>query len=343
MRLREFGQVALSSAVPSRRTLAILVAAALVSGCAAGCGAGCKGRTEIVVFHASSLSRLFLDVGERFERAHPRYAIRAEPSGSQVAARKVSELGLAADLVLSADIRVLDELLVPGHADGTLGFATGEIVLAHAEHSRHTEEVSGRSWPEVLSRPSVRLGCVRPDLAPIGYQTLLVWELVDGHWHGGIPPALPARLSARCAPDHTVSDEAELVALLEARAVDYAFLYRSTAEDHRLKLTELPAAVNLGRTELAPVYAEVEVEVPMSRGARTAIRGAPLLYGLAIPRKAVNPEGALLLATFLLGEEGRAALGRAGFRAVVPATSTAPDRLPPALRRVVQLHERGVP
>ena len=310
------------------RALALLAAATLL--------AGCRSRTEVVVFHAASLSRLFVDVGERFERAHPGYRLRAEPSGSQIVARKVAELGLPADLVAVADIRVLDELLVPGHADWTVGFATNEMVLAHAAHSRHTEEVTGRNWPEVLARSRVRLGRVDPDLAPIGYQTLLAWRLSEKLERLAPQNAgLSARLAARCAPEHVVSDEAELAALLEGRAIDYAFLYRSTAEDHRLKLTELPAEVNLGRTELAAAYAGAEVEVRMRSGApRVRIRGSPLVYGFAIPRRAPNPEGATLLAAFLLGEEGSAALRRAGFRPMVPGACGAPERLPPALRQL---------
>lgn len=310
------------------RTLALAAALLL---------AGCKARGEIVVFHAASLSRVLADVKERFERAHPGWVLRAEPSGSQVAARKVSELGLRADLVLVADLRVLDRLLAPGHADWSLAFATNEIVLAHAQHSRFTEEVSERSWPEVLGRPDVRLGRVDPDLAPIGYQTLLAWRLAE-LGAGGAAPDLAARLAARCADGHVVSDETELVALLEARAVDYAFLYRSTAEDHRLKITALPPEASLGDPRLAAAYARAEVEVRMRTGApRERVRGAPLLFGLSIPRGAPSPEGALLLAAFLLGEEGRAALARAGFRPVVPPASATPGRIPPALGPVAEL------
>lgn len=305
--------------------LVLAAAAALLPACVPGC----KEKREVVVFHASSLSRLFADVGERFERRHPGHVLRAEPSGSQIAARKVSELGLRADLVAVADIRVLGQILIPGHADWALGFATNEIVLAHGQHSRFTEEVTGATWAEVLLRPEVRLGRVDPDLAPIGYQTLVAWQLAAP----ATAPDLAARLAARCPPERVVSDEAELVALLEGRAVDYAFLYRSTAEDHRLKLTELPASANLSRPELAATYAAAAVEVQMRSGAPKArIQGAPLLYGLAQPRSAPNPEGAQLLAAFLLGEEGRAALRRAGFRPAVPAIADPPGGLPERLR-----------
>jgi len=309
-------------AVPRPLALALAAAALLAP--------ACKERREVVVFHAASLSRLFADVGERFERRHPGYVLRAEPSGSQVAARKVAELGLRADLVVLADVRVLAQMLVPGHADWTLGFATNEIVLARGAHSRFASEVSGATWPEVLTRPGVRLGRVDPDLAPVGYQALLAWHLAG---RGAGRADLAARLAAACAPEHVVSDESELVALLEARAVDYAFLYRSTAEDHRLPVVELPPAVNLSRADLAPAYALAEVEVRMrSSEPRVRIQGSPLVYGMAVPRSAPGAEGGLLLAAFLLGEEGRAALRRAGFRPLAPATSDAPERLPPALR-----------
>jgi molybdate/tungstate transport system substrate-binding protein len=295
--------------------------------------AGCRSRSEIVVFHAASLSRVLRDAAERFERAHPGYVVRTEPSGSQVAARKVAELGLPADLVAVADVRVLDELLVPTHAETWIGFATNELVLAHAEHSRFTEEITESSWPEVVTRPEVRLARVDPDLAPVGYQTLVAWRLADRLWAGTPRAGLAARLAARCGPGHVVSDEAELAALLEARAIDYAFLYRSTAEDHRLKIVALPPEVSLGDARLAGTYRAAEVEVRMRSGApRVRMQGAPLLYGLAIPRAAPNAKGAALFAAFLLEEEGRAALRRGGFRAEAPAPSRDPERLPPALR-----------
>jgi hypothetical protein len=57
---------------------------------------GCKARaTEVVVFHASSLSAVLGEAAEAFQKAIRRLRIRLEPSGSQVAVRKVTELGHA--------------------------------------------------------------------------------------------------------------------------------------------------------------------------------------------------------------------------------------------------------
>ncbi|MHB8873643.1 MAG: substrate-binding domain-containing protein [Myxococcaceae bacterium] len=290
---------------------------------------GCRERPELVVFHASSLSRAFFELGELVQVGSPRLSIRAEPSGSQVAARKVSELGMRADLVATADVAILERLMVPEHAAFSLEFATNELVLAHRDHSRFTDLVSAENWPEVLLRPGVRLGRVDPDLAPLGYHTLVAWTLAG--------QGLAERLAGACAPEHVAPDEAELVAQLEARAIEYAFVYRSTAEDHRLKLVELPPELNLSRRDLAPHYAKASVEVRMKLvGPRVRLAGSPVVYGLAIPRRAKNPEAARRFVTTLLSAKGRGVLERAGLHPLFPALSTRPEAVPGELTGLVE-------
>lgn len=274
--------------------------------------AGCTPRNEVVVFHATSLSRVFGELGDALRGQSPPRTVRLEPSGSQVAARKVSEQHLKADVVAAADDALLARLLVPGFADRVEVFATNELVLAHLEHSRGTAEVTAERWPEVLARPGVRLGRVNEDLAPLGYHTLLSWQLLELEL---ARPGLAAALRSKVAPEHLAHDETELVALLEARALDYAFLYRSTAEDHRLKVTRLPAAANLSEPGLAAGYARVSVPVRLSsQGPPTALIGRPITYGLAVPKNAPNPEGARAFLERLRSEAGQAALRRHGFQ-----------------------------
>jgi molybdate/tungstate transport system substrate-binding protein len=256
--------------------------------------------------------------------------VRVEVSGSQVAARKVSELGMRADLVIVADARVLEEIMLPEHATWTIQFAANELVLAHREHSRYTDEVTTENWSEVLSRPDVRLACVDPDLAPIGYRTVLALNLAGGG-------ELASSILARCAPEHRMPHESEMLALLSARAVDYAFLYRSTAEQHHLKTTPLPPAVSLGDPDRARQYRQVSTEVRMKgKAAPVRIHGAPVIYGLTIPTRSPNPRGAEQLATYLLGEETSAVLYRAGFRPLVPGRSAQHSALPASLSPLVR-------
>lgn len=277
---------------------------------------GCDQKRELIIFHATSLSRVFGDVADQVKAKAPRLAVRLEPSGSQVAARKVTEQGLKADIVAVADDAILERMMVPQRAPKVLVFATNELVLAHLEHSTGTAEITEANWPEVLTRPGVRLGRVDEDLAPLGYHTQLAWQLAESELARA---GLAQQLRGACAKEHVTHDEAELLALLEARAIDYAFLYRSTAEDHRLKVTALPEAVNLSRRERAAGYAKARVEVKLRSGEpKTVLQGRPITYGLVIPNDAPSPATARVFLEALMSDEGRRTLERHGFHPVAP-------------------------
>lgn len=296
--------------------------------------AACRGRDELVLVEAASLARALGEVNEAFVRDNPGVRVRADVGGSQVQARKVAELGLAADVVALADAEVIERLLVPTRASWVVQFATSSLVLAHLGHSPFTDEVTTENWPAVLTRPGVRLGLADPDLAPIGYRTLLAWQLAARR-RGR--PELEAALAARVAPEHRVADEAALWALLPAKAVDYVFLYRSTAEDHRLKITALADEESLARPELAAVYATASVPVRMRRDSPPVMmRGAPLWFGVTIPRDAPHPELARRWLRSLLSPAGDAPLLRAGLRPVRPARVVHAEALPRELADLVE-------
>jgi molybdate/tungstate transport system substrate-binding protein len=300
--------------------------------------AACKPRaTEITVFYASSLSAFLSDALEAFQKDNPQLRLRLEPSGSQVAVRKVSELGMRGDLVMVADANLIPRMMIPGHATWNAIFATNEIVLAHKDHSKFTDQITPENWPELLRRDGVRVGRADPDTAPIGYQTLMVWQLAGSG--GGFGPAgsgLAAALVAKCSPAHVTHDEAELLALLESRAIDYAFLFRSTAEDHHLKILTLPPEINLSRPDMAARYASASVEVRMKQGQGSGrLTGAPVTYGLTVPRQAPHAEAAARFAVFVLGEGGRRLLERRGFHPVRPASCAPCAELPAPLAAVV--------
>ncbi|MGC4115660.1 MAG: extracellular solute-binding protein [Myxococcales bacterium] len=210
----------------------------------------CSRPTELTVLHAASLRRVMADAAAVYQKENPKVRIRLEPSGSQVAIRKITEQGLRADVVAVADAQLIDQLMLPGHAAWNLEFATNEVVLAHGQHSQFTAELTGQNWPEVLLRPGVRLGRVNPDNAPLGYHALFCWQLAEKSGaFGEVGKDLATRLAQAVPKEHIGADETELLGFLESKAIDYAFLYRSTAEDHHLKFLELPAEINLDKPE----------------------------------------------------------------------------------------------
>ena len=293
--------------------------------------------TEVVVFHASSLSAVLGEAAEAFAKVNPQVRIRLEPSGSQVATRKVSELGMRADIVAVADAALIDKMMIPSHATWNAVFATNEIVIAHRDHSKWTDQITAQNWPEILARAGVRLGRADPDTAPIGYQTLMVWQLAEASGaYGASGAQLFDRLQAQCSRDHVVHDEAELLALLESRSIDYAFLFRSPAEDHHLKILALPPEINLSRQDQSEHYQRAQVEIRMKQGLGAArVVGAPVTYGFTIPTRAPHPELAGRFAAFLFGESGRRLFERRGFHPVSPVQCPACEGLPGELRALV--------
>ena len=295
---------------------ALLVLAAMITG-----ALGCTQGSEVIVYHAASLRRVMADAAQQFQRENPGVIVRLDPGGSQLLARKISEMNMRPDVLAVADAQIITRLLVPRHAEWSLVFATNEIVLAHMDHSLLTAKITAQNWPTILLRKDVRLGCVNPDLAPLGYHTVFVWQLAARTPVGaGAGPELPTRLAARCAGEHAATDETELLGLLEAKAVDYAFMYRSTAQDHRLKLVTLPPEINLSRAELDKEYQAAATEVRLAgKGAKTTLNGHVITYGLTIPAGAPNQAGAERFVAFLLGPHGQRILQRAGLVPMTPA------------------------
>ncbi len=301
--------------------------------CIAASSGGCpsQNRPIVTIFHAASLSPFLEALGKQIQPGDLRIELCLEPSGSQVAARKVSELHRTADLVMVADKNIIDAILIPKHASSNLVFATNEIVLAHAQHSRYTDRVHSGNWFRILQKPDVRFGRANEHLAPIGYQTLHALHLAQmyyGQEHTG--KDLAARLKNRCKPEHITPDVGELITLLQARVLDYAFVFRSLAERHNLKFVRLPEECNLSNPQLNHLYSQATTQVRMkSNQEPVKIHGEAIQFSLAIPKNARNPAGARKVIDLLLGPFGRDLLRRYGFHPLNQGKSEATGVVPP--------------
>ena len=65
---------------------------------------------KIVVFHAGSLSVPFSQIEKKFEAKYPQYDVIREAAGSRACARKITVLHRKADVMASADYKVIDNL-----------------------------------------------------------------------------------------------------------------------------------------------------------------------------------------------------------------------------------------
>ncbi|HOX05440.1 MAG TPA: substrate-binding domain-containing protein [Planctomycetota bacterium] len=275
----------------------------------AGCGSEAP-PAKVRLFHAAGftpvLDALRADAGAR------NFELEAEGSGSQMACRKITELGRRCDLVVLADRELVAEML-GGVCSWRLDFATDEMVLAVGARAPNSE-LAERDWPAALLADGVRLGRADENLAPVGYRTLLVWKLREAH---GGPAGLADRLRARCTK--VLDDVGRLIPLLQNGEIDYAFVYRSTCIAQGVRFIALDKAVNLGSADVDYSGAQVTFE-KLRAGAKetVTVRGEPICWTLTIPDGATGAQAAGRFASWLLAEKADV-LKRNGLRPLSPA------------------------
>lgn len=321
--------------------VALVVALALVAGCMPAAPAPPTAAPEqpalegkLIVFHAGSLTVPMKALAEAFQAKYPGVTFETEASGSNAAARKISELGRQADLMMSADYTVIDKLLIPDFAGWNIQFARNTMVIAYADESQYADDINADNWYEILTRQGVIYGHSDPDADPCGYRTLMVWQLAEEHY--GLP-GLNARLEEHCPLENVRPKSVVLIALLESGDMDYAWEYWSVAVQHGMKFVELPDEINLSMVEHADFYSQATVEIAGKEpGTTMTMVGKPIVCGVTIPKNAPSPELALHFVEFLIGPEGQAIMEEQGQPPIVPPVADDRNALPAVLQTLVR-------
>jgi len=262
---------------------------------------------KIVVFHAGSMAIPLARAANRFQELFPETRVLLEASGSRVAARKITELNLRADLLISAEPSIIREFLFPDRASWLVTFATNEMVIAYTETSRRGAEINSENWFRILSGPDVSFGMSDPECDPAGYRTLMLWQLADlsSNQSSDQGPVFTS-LKAACPAANVRPTSIQLLPLLESLWIDYCFEYRSVAEQHRLKYIRLSEKLNLSSPGLNEFYAKALVRLRgKNPGTFTDVQGRAIEYALTVPHDPPNPTGAAAFASFLLYGPGR--------------------------------------
>ena len=275
----------------------------LAVSCADTDGRSSPVRDTLVVYEAASLAGPMRAVLDSFAR-QTGAVVMEEHGASLELARRVTELHRIPDVIALADHEVFPELLLPGAASWYATFARNRMVVAYTGRSRHAADVTASNWRSILLRPDVLLGRTDPQLAPAGYRALLVYRLAETYYHDD---GLARRLEARTPPRLLRGNAAELAALLSAGELDYIIEYESLARAQRFKFVTLPAAIDLGDPAQAASYAAASVRV--GKGQTTVTRrGAPILYGVSVPREAPHAGVGVRFLGFLFGAAGQSML-----------------------------------
>ena len=282
-----------SDIVPKFFTFLLLLAAVL----SVGCG---NPEETVAVFHAGSLSPLIQEIFHRFRQNHPGVVLQSEASGSLDAIRKITELNKPCDLVAVADSRLIERISqVPRYHI----FLGNELVLATAKkeflQGPPDNKVWEENWSEMISSGEYTYGISDPDRDPAGYYAHLAWKLAEIHYRR---PGLYQRFLEGLDERWLRPKSSELVALLESHALDFAFLYKSTALQNNLEFLTFPAQVSLAEDTYRDLYSRVFLQVTAEQpGSTFEITGTPIRYGIAQTNPG-NPWAGRLLDFFLSPE-----------------------------------------
>ncbi len=286
---------------------------------------------RLIIFHAGSLSVPFSRIAKAFERENPGVKVEQEPAGSRTCARKISDLKRPCDVMASADYTVINQLLIPKYAPWNIRFASNEMVIAFGPRSRYSEKMTRSNWYEIMQRHDVAIGRSDPNTDPCGYRTVMTCRLAELYYKR---PGLASRLLSKDI-DNLRPKETDLLALLEMGQIDYLFIYRSVAKQHGLGFIVLPDEINLKNPRFSSLYSRVSVRITGKRpGTWIVKKGAPMVYGITIPRNAPEPVLAMRFVSFLLEPgKGMKIMEECGQPSVVPSVSLTYEHIPYPLKR----------
>ncbi|ELY75547.1 extracellular solute-binding protein [Natrinema gari] len=280
---------------------------AATSGLAAGLlgVAGCLGSADGVrVLAAGSLAAAFENgVGPAFESASElRY--EGEYYGTNAVMRLVEDGTKHPDVVIGADAELLRERLYSDHADWDVEFAANEVVIAYVPETDIGSRLeAGEPWYEVFAAADEgAIAISDPDLDPLGYRALLLFELAERE-HGleGFRDAMAEKVAR-------VADEPRLLAGLENGDRACAVAYSNMAAERDVAVRRLDDAYNFGDAAFADRYAQASYTTDSGH----TVEGSPVVYNATVCSDADAPAAGREFVSFLL--ENSALLAEHGLR-----------------------------
>jgi|GEM_PF-564055 len=268
-----------------------------------------KQKVILKVIHAGSLTQPIRAVEDNFSKYYSTrgydVTFQDQSAGSVDVVKAVSELHGEFDVVLTADSYLIPQYLLPDYACWYVEFATNKLVLCYTDKSKYASEINASNWYNILLRNDVEFGYADPNSDPCGYRTLLMFQLAEKYYKVA---NLSDNLIKATKPNNIRPKSVELVALLQANELDYAFEYESVAVQNNLKYVKLADELNLGNSKFNDFYAQASLTLKDG----TTVKGAAITYGLTIPKNAPQNNLAERFVAYLLknGSQTFAAYGQ---------------------------------
>ncbi len=297
---------------------------------------------SIKVLAAGSLSVPLKELANKFQE---KYGVKVyiETAGSIETVKKVSELGIRADVVAVADYNAISSYLMPNYTNWYIKFARNELVIAYTNNSRFAKEINSTNWMNILTRKDVRIGFSSPNDDPCGYRAVIMFYLAQLKYKNGIFDNLILNHTGIKIDNGTIivpndselltttgkifikQKSVDLLADLQAGDIDYAIEYLSVAKQHHINYIRLPDVINLSNSTLVSWYSKAVVELADGK----IVHGDAINYAVTIPNNAPNKEYAYKFVNMLLGKEGRSILKNCGQEPIFEPVGNVPEEVKP--------------
>lgn len=285
---------------------------------------------ELIIFHAGSLSVPLKEVAVEFNKIYPKIKIYMESAGSVASARKITDLNKPCDIMASSDYGVIDNMLIPKYADWNIKFVSNELSIVYQDKSHYSNQINAKNWFDILMKKDVAFARADPNADPCGYRTVMALKLAEDFYKR---PGL-AKMITEKDQQFIRPKEVDLLALLESESIDYIFLYRSIAIQHKLNYVILPDEINLKNPAYADKYNKVSAEITGKEpGKKEVVKGEPMIYGITMLRNAPNKPAAIAFLRFLLSKDkGMKIMEENGQPSVIPQETKNFEKLPKELK-----------
>jgi tungstate transport system substrate-binding protein len=310
----------------------------------------------VKVYHAGSLASSFAKLEKSFEKAHPDTDLQLFSGGSAAIIDKVNKQNMFADVLASADTVLIPKNLYPKNATFDVDFAKNSMVLVYTNTSKGATTINADNWYTVLATKGISYAISDPTSDPAGYRSLMTITLSERKYgDGSIFNTLVAPYSKITkvidGAKHTIDvtnpspdgkklvitkTGPDIIPLLKAGTVDYAFEYSSVAIQSGLPYVILPPEIDLSDPTMVARYANVQVLRPSGSATVTEV-GTPIIYGVTIPTSTHNAAGGADFINLLIGKDGQAVLNADGQTPIVPAIASGtgiPDTLLQNVKKV---------
>ena len=312
----------------------LFLSAVLISCSMAGQQKSNKISGDLIIYHAGSLAVPFKEIAGEFNKLYPDVKILMESAGSVASARKITDLNRPCDILASSDYGVIDNMLIPKYADWNLKFVSNELSIVYQDKSRLSAQINSKNWYTVLQNKEVAFGRADPNADPCGYRTVMTLQLAEKYYK---KPGLAKMISDK-DQNYIRPKEVDLLALLESSSIDYIFLYKSVAIQHKLKYITLPDEINLKNPAMASLYSTAATEINGKEpGKKDIVKGEPMIYGITMLNNAPNRPAAIAFLKFLLtADQGMKIMEKDGQPSVIPMQTANYEKVPAELKPFVK-------